>query len=138
MPENQAMPFRVLIAADTYPPHVNGAAQSCFRLATELTARGYDVHVVAPRDTPGPDTVEYQPEATIHRLRSYAAPTHEFYRLVMPWHANRTIDDLIVQVDQEVIRRRFAEPGDRVVIVGANPHRSARPAVFLEVHTIAG
>ena len=103
MLENQATPFRVLIAADTYPPHVNGAAKSCFRLATELTARGYDVHVVAPRDTPGPDTVEYQPEATIHRLKSYAAPTHEFYRLVMPWHANRTIDDLIVQLAPNVV-----------------------------------
>ncbi len=103
MPEHQDTPFRVLIAADTYPPHVNGAAKSCFRLATELTARGYEVHVVAPRDTPGADTVEYQPEATIHRLKSYAAPTHEFYRLVMPWYANRTIDELIVQLAPDVI-----------------------------------
>lgn len=101
--DSQDAPFRVLIAADTYPPHVNGAAKSCFRLATELTARGYDVHVVAPRNTAGPDTVEYQPEATIHRLKSYAAPTHEYYRLVMPWHANRVIDSLIAQLDPDVV-----------------------------------
>lgn len=103
MPYDQDAPFRVLIAADTYPPHVNGAAQSCFRLATELTAKGYDVHVVAPRDTPGPDTVEYYDEATVHRLKSYAAPTHESYRLVIPWHANRTIDSLIAKIAPDVV-----------------------------------
>lgn len=103
MSDTQDSFFRVLIAADTYPPHVNGAAKSCFRLATELTARGYDVHVVAPRDTPGPDVVEYRDEATIHRLRSYAAPTHEFYRLVMPWHANRVVDALIAELQPRVV-----------------------------------
>ena len=80
MSHGQKAKFRVLIAADTYPPHVNGAAKSCYRLATNLTARGYDVHVVSPHHTGGPDTVEYHDEATVHRLKSYAAPTHEFYR----------------------------------------------------------
>jgi hypothetical protein len=32
----------------------------------------------------------------------------------------------------------YAEPGDRIVIVGSNPHRQSHPSVFLEVHTIAG
>lgn len=103
MPYDDDTPFRVLIAADTYPPHVNGAAKSCFRLATELTARGYEVHVVAPRQTPGPDVVEFYDEATVYRLESYAAPTHEYYRLVLPWHANRVIDALIEQVAPNVI-----------------------------------
>lgn len=103
MPLESQEPFRVLIAADTYPPHVNGAAQSCFRLATELTARGYEVHVVAPRHTNGPDSTEVRQEATVHRLKSYAAPTHEYYRLVMPWHARRAIDRLISQLQPDVI-----------------------------------
>lgn len=103
VPDDQATRFRVLIAADTYPPHVNGAAKSCFRLASELTARGYDVHVVAPRDTAGADTVEYYEEATVHRLKSYAAPTHEFYRLVMPWHAKDAIDALIAKLAPDVV-----------------------------------
>lgn len=103
MPSDQSAPFRILIAADTYPPHVNGAAKSCFRLATGLTARGYDVHIVAPHHTSGPDTVEPRPEATIHRLRSYQAPTHEYYRLVMPWHANRVIEELIAELQPNVV-----------------------------------
>ncbi|HJF15594.1 MAG TPA: glycosyltransferase [Enteractinococcus helveticum] len=103
MPSDQNTPFRVLIAADTYPPHVNGAAKSCFRLATELTHKGYDVHIVAPQHTNGPDAVEVQPEATIHRIKSLQAPTHEYYRLVMPWHARRAIDRLIAQLEPDVI-----------------------------------
>lgn len=94
---------RVLIAADTYPPHVNGAATSCYRLATKLTARGYDVHVVSPHYTSGPDTTEYYAEATVHRLKSFAAPTHEYYRLVMPWHANKTVDRLVAELEPNVI-----------------------------------
>lgn len=103
MSDDNTASFRVLIAADTYPPHVNGAATSCYRLATKLTARGYDVHVVSPHHISGPDTVEYYDEATVHRLRSYSAPTHEFYRLVMPRHANRVIDNLIAEIAPDVV-----------------------------------
>ncbi|GAA2036976.1 hypothetical protein GCM10009720_16970 [Yaniella flava] len=103
MPHDQRTPFRVLIAADTYPPHVNGAAKSCFRLATELTQHGYDVHVVAPNHISGPDMVEFYDEATVHRLKSYAAPTHEYYRLVMPWHASRAVHELISEISPDVI-----------------------------------
>ena len=63
-------PLKVLIAADTYPPHVNGAATFGHRLATALHARGHEVHVVMPRSDAGPDTVEHRPEATVHLLRS--------------------------------------------------------------------
>lgn len=103
MSHDQTGKLRVLIAADTYPPHVNGAAKSCYRLATKLTDRGYDVHVVSPHYTSGPDTVEYRDEATVHRLKSYGAPTHEFYRLVMPRHANRVIHDLISELAPDVV-----------------------------------
>ncbi|GAA4111601.1 glycosyltransferase [Enteractinococcus coprophilus] len=103
MPYDKNNQFRVLIAADTYPPHVNGAAKSCFRLATELTAKDYDVHIVAPHHSSGADTVETYPEATVHRLKSLPAPTHEYYRLVMPWHAKRAIDRLIGQLDPDVV-----------------------------------
>lgn len=103
MVNDNTVPYRVLIAADTYPPHVNGAASSCYRLASKLTARGYDVHVVSPHHSSGPDTVEIYPEATVHRLRSYAAPTHEYYRLVMPWHANRAVDRLIANLAPDVV-----------------------------------
>ncbi len=46
-------PLTILIAADTYPPHVNGAAQFGYRLAKGMTARGHNVHVLACRPDSG-------------------------------------------------------------------------------------
>ena len=61
---------------------------------------------------------------------------HGVIPVVMPLES--TIDALVEQVDRETARRGMAAAGDRIVIVGANPHRQAHPAVFVEVHTIAG
>ncbi len=103
MPPASDRKLRVLIAADTYPPDVNGASVFCFRLATALHARGHDVHVVAARNEPGPDSVEHRDEATVHRLQSAKAPTHEYYRLVFPWHASRSIGALLDEIRPDVV-----------------------------------
>lgn len=96
-------PLTVLIAADTYPPDVNGAATFGFRLATALHARGHEVHVVAARTEDGPDAVEHRPEATVHRLQSWHAPTHEYYRLVFPPRARRSMRRIMAQVEPDVV-----------------------------------
>ena len=96
-------PLKVLIAADTYPPHVNGAATFGHRLATALHARGHEVHVVMPRSDAGPDTVEHRPEATVHLLRSLPAPTHEYYRVVLPRHAKTSFRRIYREVQPDVV-----------------------------------
>lgn len=96
-------PLKVLIAADTYPPDVNGASVFCFRLARALHARGHEVHVMAARNDAGPDTVQVNEEATIHRLQSVKAPTHEYYRLVFPWHARKSIGALLDEIQPDVV-----------------------------------
>ncbi|MDO5634946.1 MAG: glycosyltransferase [Micrococcus sp.] len=102
-PQRAEGALRVLIAADTYPPDVNGAAMFCYRLATALHARGHEVHVVAARNEPGPDTVEVRPEATVHRLKSHKAFTHEYYRLVLPWHAKQGLHRVLAEVQPDVV-----------------------------------
>jgi 1,2-diacylglycerol 3-alpha-glucosyltransferase len=72
-------PLTILIAADTYPPHVNGAAQFGYRLAKGMTARGHNVHVLACRQDKGKSFTEFRDEATVHRLRSHSVPTHEYF-----------------------------------------------------------
>ena len=99
----QGRPLTVLIAADTYPPDVNGAATFCFRLARRLHDRGHDVHIVAARAEPGPDTVETRPEATVHRLSSIKAFTHEYFRFVLPWHAKRSMRRIMREVRPDVV-----------------------------------
>lgn len=100
---HDARPLTVMIAADTYPPDVNGAATFCFRLATALHERGHDVHVVAARNDDGPDFVEHCPEATVHRLKSWQPPTHEYYRLVFPPMARRAMRRIMAEVQPDVV-----------------------------------
>ncbi len=95
--------LRILIAADTYPPDVNGAAIFCYRLATAMTARGHEVHVVAARNDAGPGLKQFNPEATIHRLRSHKAPTHETYRLCFPWQIKKDMAEVFAEVSPDVV-----------------------------------
>lgn len=96
-------PLKVLIAADTYPPDVNGAAVFCYRLATAMHARGHDVHVVAARNCAGPSTVEVREEATIHRVASHAVPTHQSYRICFPWRAGPELGRILDEVRPDVV-----------------------------------
>lgn len=95
--------LRILIAADTYPPDVNGAAVFCQRLARHMTARGHEVHIAAARNESGPDTVQYNDEATVHRFRSFKAPTHEYYRLCLPWLVEPAMGRLMDEIQPDVV-----------------------------------
>lgn len=96
-------PLKIVIAADTYPPDVNGASVFGHRLASAMAKRGHEVHVVAARYDSGPSYVDHQPEATVHRLRSHAAPTHPTYRLCFPWDAQREIGRILDAVQPDVV-----------------------------------
>jgi len=96
-------PLTILIAADTYPPDVNGAAQFGYRLAKGMTARGHDVHVLASRDSKGKSFTEFREEATVHRLRSHRAFTHETFRLCFPWEIKKDISLLFDRVKPDVV-----------------------------------
>lgn len=67
-------PLRVLIAAESYAPSVNGVSNSVARVQRHLTARGHSVIVVAP--SPGPDEVD---GVQVVRVPSRSLP---FYRNV--------------------------------------------------------
>ncbi|MFB9166167.1 MULTISPECIES: glycosyltransferase [Arthrobacter] len=101
--ESAQKPLTILIAADTYPPHINGAAQFCLRLATGMTARGHDVHVMACREDGGPMFTQKRPEATVHRLRSRPVPTHEYFRVCLPWEIKRDIKALFDVIKPDVV-----------------------------------
>jgi len=96
-------PLTVLIAADTYPPHINGAAQFGYRLAKGMTGRGHNVHVLACRADNGKSFTEFRSEATVHRLRSHGVPTHEYFRICLPWEIKREISLLFDRVKPDVV-----------------------------------
>ena len=96
-------PLKILIAADTYPPDVNGAAVFGFRLATAMTKRGHSVDIIAGRSDKGPTFVEQRPEAQVHRLRSHSVPTHETWRICLPWEIKRDIKRIFDEVQPDVV-----------------------------------
>ncbi|MGP0223906.1 glycosyltransferase [Paenarthrobacter sp. NCHU4564] len=96
-------PLTILIAADTYPPHVNGAAQFGYRLAKGMTGRGHNVHVLACRQDKGKSFTEFRSEATVHRLRSHSVPTHDYFRICFPWEIKKEISLLFDMVQPDVV-----------------------------------
>ena len=96
-------PLTILIAADTYPPNVNGAAQFGYRLAKGMAGRGHAVHVLAPRATNGRSFTESGGDWTVHRLRSHSVPTHDYWRICYPWEIKRDISLLFDQVQPDVV-----------------------------------
>lgn len=101
--EPATKPLTILIAADTYAPQVNGAAQFGYRLAKGMTARGHDVHVLACRPDNGKSYTEFSSEATLHRLRSHSVPTHAYFRVCLPWEIKKEISLLFDRVQPDVV-----------------------------------
>lgn len=96
-------PLTILIACDTYPPHLNGAAQFGYRLARGLNGRGHDVHVLAPNDVDGGSRSDLDGEWPVHRLRSHGVPTHEYWRICLPWEIKKEISLLFDRVQPDVV-----------------------------------
>ncbi len=80
--------IRVLIAADTFAPDVNGAARFAERLAAGLVARGHEVQVMAPAPSrkhgSWNEMHEGQP-MVVHRIKSWRWYPHDWLRYALPW-----------------------------------------------------
>lgn len=96
-------PLTILIAAETYRPQVNGAAQFGYRLAKGMKARGHDVHVLACRADNGKSFTEFADEGTVHRLKSHGVFTHEYFRICYPWEIKNDIRLLFDKVQPDVV-----------------------------------
>jgi glycosyltransferase involved in cell wall biosynthesis len=107
-------PLTVLIGADTFLPHVNGAARFAERLAAGLVARGHDVHVMAPsvgHGNAGTFTEVIEGESmTMHRLPAYRFLPHDWLTFVLPWrskhYARRVLDEVkpdVVHIQSHIV-----------------------------------
>jgi glycosyltransferase involved in cell wall biosynthesis len=94
-------PLRIVVGATTYPPDVNGAANFGHRLATGLSARGHDVHVLC-HSTDREAHVEVEDGVTVHRVPSYGSPFHPSIRGIMPWQAAQA-DRLVAEIRPDVV-----------------------------------
>ncbi|MGN6219485.1 MAG: glycosyltransferase [Microbacterium sp.] len=109
-----ARPLKILIGADTFLPHVNGAARFAERLAAGLVARGHEVHVMAPSKTHREngtftEVIEGEP-MTMHRLPAWRFLPHDWLTFVLPWmskhYARRTLDEVrpdVVHIQSHIV-----------------------------------
>ena len=102
-------PLRILIANDTYPPQLNGAAVFTQRLARGLASRGHQVAVIGP-GTGFRDQVEVEPArrsggtVTVHRLRSVPVrPIHPYFRMLWPLAVQGKVADVVCRFQPQVI-----------------------------------
>lgn len=97
---------RVLIAADTFPPDINGAAHFARDHAVRLARRGHEVHVVAPATRGRSSTAVERFEGVsirVHRLRSVRWPVHARLRVTPPWEVRRHARRILQEIDPDVV-----------------------------------
>ena len=107
----------IVIACDTFPPDINGAARFAERLAGGLARRGHDVHIIASAYNSDHGTfreVIDGTEMTVHRLRSYKLPQHETLRWLWPFTIGREAKKIfdvikpdVVHIQSHLIMGRF-------------------------------
>jgi glycosyltransferase involved in cell wall biosynthesis len=94
--------LRIVIAAETFPPDVNGAARFAHRLSVGLAGRGHDVHVICA-DPVGPAKTEIADGITVHRLRSRRTPFYRGFRVCLPWDVKGEVSDLLDQLEPDLV-----------------------------------
>ncbi|WP_447003103.1 glycosyltransferase [Saccharothrix isguenensis] len=94
--------MRIVIAAETFPPDVNGAARFAHSLATGLAGRGHDVHVICVSPD-GPARTEPVDGITVHRLRSHRTPFHRSFRIGLPWEVRKDVGALLGQLRPDLV-----------------------------------
>ncbi|WP_414684236.1 glycosyltransferase [Microbacterium sp.] len=117
-------PLTVLIGADTFLPHVNGAARFAERLAAGLVARGHNVHVSAPsaghrNHGTFVETIEGQ-QMTVHRLPSWRWYPHDWLTFVLPWMSKHYARKVLDEVEPDVVHIQSH------IVIGRGLAREAR------------
>jgi glycosyltransferase involved in cell wall biosynthesis len=99
--------MKILIASDTYYPHINGASYFTQRLAAGLAARGHTVAVIAPSET-SKYTVQERFGVTEYGLRSIKVPefVHTNFHTCLPLHAKK-IREIITDFKPDIIHTQM-------------------------------
>ena len=94
--------MNILIANDTYPPDVNGAAYFTKRLAEGLAQRDHEVHVLCASTTLRSEVVT-RGGVVEHRMRSVPVPFHSDFRFSPPPFLYRRILAEVKRVRPDVV-----------------------------------
>ncbi|WP_139233252.1 glycosyltransferase [Micromonospora sediminimaris] len=112
-------PMRILIGADTYAPHVNGASYFAQRLAVALTAR-HEVHVVAPSTDTRNHAGMSSDGVVEHRVRSLPVPGHPRFRFCPPLGLRAAARRILDEVQPDVVHVQSHFPLCRALVDAAH------------------
>ena len=93
------------MGGDTFPPDVNGAASFSVRLAAGIASRGHDVHIIAQAHDGRQGAFQEEHDGqvlTVHRLKSFRYPLHDWIRAVYPWAIHKNARRIIAEVRPDV------------------------------------
>ncbi len=105
MPKAQK-PLVILLGCDTFPPDINGAARFAERLASGLSLRGHELHILAPSTNKRYGTYRELHDGVpivVHRLKSYRLPQHKTLRFIWPFTLRKRVDHLLEQINPDVV-----------------------------------
>ncbi|GHF83925.1 glycosyltransferase family 4 protein [Amycolatopsis bartoniae] len=95
-------PLRIVVAADTYPPDINGASHFAHGLAAGLAARGHEVHVLCPATTKH-DLTETAEGVVVHRIGARRTPFHPTFRVCAPWRVAKSVPALLAAIEPDLV-----------------------------------
>ncbi|MGA7932909.1 MAG: pyruvate kinase [Kovacikia sp.] len=97
-----------------------------------FTETGYTAKL-ASEERPTAPIVAYTPDPKVYRRLSL----NWGVRPVLLPGFDGTLTDVLTQVEADLIRRNFAAPGDKVLVMGGIPFGTAGSTNFLKIHTVA-
>ena len=98
--------MKVLVANDTYPPQLNGAAVAAHRFVRGLAGRGHCVTVVAPSMTYRDEEQDEpsSPGVTVHRIKSFPTrPLHPEFRITSWANIDAKLDRIFDQSRPDIV-----------------------------------
>jgi 1,2-diacylglycerol 3-alpha-glucosyltransferase len=93
---------KILIASDTYPPDVNGAAYFSYRLATALALRGHEISVICPSRGLRAQT-SLQDGVTVFGVQSLPLLLYPEFRFAPPFLVKNSIRNFLRASRPEVV-----------------------------------
>lgn len=93
--------MRIMMAADTYAPDINGAARFAERFARGMVERGHEVHMIAPSPNgqPGRERLD---GVLVHRMRSHRYPTVADFHICLPWEVSKRIKQIVHKFQPDI------------------------------------
>ena len=111
--------MKILIAADTYAPNVNGASYFAQRLAAGLAA-DHEVHVLAPSQSRHTTSAAAPGGITEHRVRSVPVLVRRGFRVCPPTGLQRRVRTLLETVRPDVVHVQSHFPVGRAAVRAAH------------------